>query len=178
MATSLTVNSILAKVGWSFTSTVDGLTDSTSNVNNFTYTKSMTNGTGASASRYIYAKQHTIAGGATLNLDLAGSLTDFYGTTITFTKVKVIYVELATTTTATSIKVGGHATAGLANWITSADTLDNDQPGVVVRNGGCFLLACTDATGYAVTATTEDILSIVNQDGSNSATVNVCIIGE
>ncbi len=39
------------------------------------------------------------------------------------------------------------------------------------------MLACTDATGYAVTTTTGDILKIVNIDGVNSATVNVVIIG-
>lgn len=177
MATSLTVNSILAKVNFGFTNTNSFGTSSECNAT-FDYSTTLSNGTGAGAAQKVYAATLTISASTTTNLDLAGSLTDLFGNVITFSKIKVIYVELDTTTTASSILVGGHATLALANWITSADTLDNDQPAIRVRNNGVFMLACRDATGYAVTATTEDMLSIENEDASNAATVNVCLIGE
>lgn len=177
MATSLTVSPVTAQVAWAFSNTNSFGTSSQNNAS-MTYSDTLSNGTGADAARYMYAATLTISASTTTNLDLAGSLTDLYGNTLTFGKVKVIFVHLKTTTTASSIKVGGHATAAFGNWIGSADSLDNDQPFIRVRNNGCFLLSCADATGYGVTATTDDILSIVNEDASNAATVDVCIIGE
>lgn len=177
MATSLTLSQISAAINYSFTNTTTfGI--SSSNSGAFSYSGSTTNGTGASAARYMYAATLTISASSSTNLDLAGTLTDLWGNTITFTKVKVIYVKNTTTTAATSIRVGGATSAGFANWIGSAGTFNTDAPYVSVRNGGAFLLACTDATGYAVTATTADILKITNDDSGASATVDVFIAGE
>lgn len=177
MATTLAVNPIRVQVGWAFESTTSFGTNTTNNAG-FSYSTSLANGTGAGAAQKLYAATVTQVGGNTTNYDLAAGLTDLFGTSITFARFKVLYVHLTTTTTATSIKVGGHATAAVGNWITSADTLDNDQPAVRVRNGGILFLACTDATGYVVTATTDDLLTIVNEDGSNTATINLLIVGE
>lgn len=176
MATSLssTLN-VLAQ--WRFTNSNTGIaTDSETN-SSFQWSKTMTNGTGSGSSNKLVAKQYTISASANEDLDLAGSLTDFYGNTVTFTKVKVIFIEHSTTTTATTIAVGVTANPFI-NWIKSAGTITTDLPRVVVRNGGVFMLGCTDGTGYAVSAGTGDILRITNEDGTNSATVNVCIIGE
>lgn len=177
MATSLSISPATASITWTFSNTNSFGTSSSCNAS-FTYSDVLSNGTGADAARYLYAATLTISASATTNLDLAGTLEDLYGNTITFTKVKGIFVHHKTTTTATSVLVGGHATAAFGNWITSADTLDNDQPSIRVRNNGCFFLSCADSTGYAVTATTDDILSITNEDGTNAATVDVCIWGE
>lgn len=175
MSTTLTVNPIRMNVGWDFESTTSFGTNVV-NTANFLYTKTMANGTGSGNSQKMYATTYTIAASTTQSVDLAGALTDFFGSTITFSKIKVIYVELATTTAASSIKVGGGSdaagTAALINWVGAANDL------VRVRNGGCFMLACTDGTGYAVTATTADILGITNEDGANSATVNLFVCGE
>ena len=175
MALSLSIPSILARVQWVFTNT--GTSGDTSTASSFSYTKSLTSGTSASQADRFYAISSTLAGGATSNVDLAGSLVDVFGNTITFARIKVIYVELTADTTSTGLSVGGHATAALANWITSTDSLANDAPAVKIRNGGCFLLACTDATGYAVTATTADILKLTNLDGTNTATYKLALVG-
>ncbi len=138
---------------------------------------SFTDGSGASQANKLYAELLTIAASASNNLDLAAGVTDPFGTTFSFTLVKIIYVEVTTTTAATSIQVGGHATAAVNTIFGSADTHDNDQPCIKVRNGGVFFLGCTDATGYAVTATTEDILLLKNLDGVAGATVKIVLVG-
>lgn len=177
MATTLSVSPIVMKVGWSFASTTSFSTDTTNSAS-FSYAKTFSNGTGADASRYMYAAVLPVGPSSTTSLDLAGSLTDLFGNTITFAKVRVIYVQNASSNSGTHIKVGGAASNALANWITSADTLANDTPAVRVRSGGSFMLVANDATAYAVTAGTGDVLAITNEDASNAATVNVFICGE
>lgn len=175
MATSLTITAASAKVQWEFTN--EHAWGNSTNASSYSYSKRLTNGTAINNADKIYISSSTLAGGASVNLDLAGTLADMFGNTITFARIKVIYVELTTDTTSTGLLVGGHATAAFGNWITSADTLDNDQPKVRVRNGGCFFLCAPDATAYAVTATTDDLLTLTNADGSNTATYKVVLVG-
>jgi len=100
-----------------------------------------------------------------------------YGATITFARVKTIYFNLTTDTASAGVWVGGVASNGLINWISSAGTFGTDQPRVKVRNGGVFLLSTPDATAYPVTAGTADILRFTNADGSNVATYKLAIVG-
>ncbi len=175
MSTSLSIPGILARVQWVFTST--GTAGDTSTSSSFSYSKALTNGTGANQANRMFAVNTTLGTSATVNYDLAGSLTDVFGATITFARIKAVYFELTTDTAATSVLFGGHATLAWGTFFSTADTLDNDQPSVKVRNGGVFLLSAPDATGYPVTAGSEDILSIVNQDASNLATYKLVLIG-
>jgi len=129
------------------------------------YSKSWADGTGVDQVNKRYSREHTIAASGTLNLDLAGSLTDEYGATVTFARVKKIKIVL-TTTAASTIQVGGGSNplAALTNAIT-------------LRPGGRLDLEAPDATGYVVTAGTGDILRIVNDSGAASVTVKVIILG-
>lgn len=170
MATSLAINSTKALVSWQFDNALTG-SITTTNLSNWTYSKTLTAGTGgAGTSDLLYAIQTTIAGAGTLNLDLAGTLTDFFGNTITMARVKIMMFHLTTDTTASSILIGNHASA-LINWVGAAAHT------VRVRNGGCLYLACTDATAYAVTATTADAIKILNEDATNTATLQIAIVG-
>ena len=145
------------------------------NSDSYSYSVTYTHGTGAGAAQYIYADLLSIAASGTTSLDLnavAGTpLTDVFGDDITFAKVKLIYINLTTTTAAASITVGGNAN-GLINWVGAA----NDK--IRIRNDGAFFLACKDATGYAVTAATGDILDITNESSTLAASVIVYIVGE
>src|SRR5262249_2010652 len=75
-----------------------------------------------------------------------------------------------TGTTAVSLQVG-NGTNPFINWVGSGAHT------VQVRNGGVLFLSAPDATAYAVTAATGDILKILNNDGSTTANVNICIAG-
>jgi hypothetical protein len=175
MSTALTISAATAKLQWSFTKTQTW--GDTTNSSNFSYTARLTDGTALNQANRLYVSAGTIAASTNLDLDLAASLVDVFGATITFARIKVIYIELQTTTTATHLFVGGHPTAGFTNWITSAGTFGTDQPKVTVRNGGCLFLCAPDATGYVVTATTADILRLTNADSTNTATYRVALVG-
>lgn len=130
----------------------------------------LTNGTGANQADQMFSDQRTLAASATEDLDLAGVLTDSFGAAITFARIKVIMIMAAAGNT-NNVLVGGAASAQFVNWV--ADATDK----VVVRPGGVLLLAATDATAYAVTATTGDLLRIGNSAAGTSVTYDIVLIG-
>jgi len=131
---------------------------------------SLTDGTGANQANNVFSDQRTLAASANEELDLAGSLTDAYGSTITFTKVKALKVSAASGNT-NSVNVGGAAANGFINWVGDATDVIKIPP------GGTFLITAPDATGFAVTAGTGDLLKITNGGGSTSVTYDIVIIG-
>jgi hypothetical protein len=52
-----------------------------------------------------------------------------------------------------------------------------DPPTESVDKTGCFFKFRSDATGWAVTAATADILRVTNLDGANSLVLNVAVVG-
>ena len=130
----------------------------------------VTNGTGANQANLIFRDQRTLGATTSENLDLAGSLTDAYGSTITFARVKLIYVKAATANGG-NIIVGGAA----ANTFVGpfADATDK----VKIPAGGMFQVADAGATGWVVTAGTGDILKVENDDGAEAGTYDIIIIG-
>ncbi len=94
-------------------------------------------------------------------------LTDPFGTTLIFAKVKVIIIE--NLSTARTLTVGGATDYPLVNWVGSAtDTIK-------IPPGGFFAI-CAPGAGYAVTAGTGDLLKIAN-DAGTSCIYNIIIIG-
>lgn len=130
----------------------------------------LANGTGANQADKVFSDQRTLTASATEDLDLAGVLTDAFGATITFARIKVIMVS-ASSSNSNNVLVGGAASAQFINWV--SDPTDK----VVIRPGGVLLLACSDATGYAVTATTGDLLRIGNSAGGTSVVYDIVLIG-
>jgi len=127
-------------------------------------------GTGANQADMIWHDQRTLAASTSEELDLAGSLTDTFGTTLTFARIKGLIVYAASDNGAL-IQVGGAAANGFVNWVASATDI------LQVRAGGTFSLMAPDATAYAVTAGTGDLLKINNTDGGAGATYDIYIIG-
>ena len=128
----------------------------------------LTHGTAAGMANQTYHAQRTLAGSANEELDLAGVLTDVFGNTITFTKVKALFIQ---NTHATNVLiVGGAASNGFATLF--ADATDK----INIRPGGFLLLGATDATAYAVTAGTGDKLKLENS-AAGSLVYNIVIIG-
>lgn len=130
----------------------------------------LTNGTGANQANEAFFDRRTLTASSTENLDLAGGLTDAFGTTLAFTKIRALAVYAAAANT-NNVLVGGAASAQFSTWV--GDVTDV----VVVRPGGLFLLTAPDATGLAVTATTADLLKIANSSSGTSVTYDICIIG-
>jgi hypothetical protein len=66
----------------------------------------LTSGTGAGRADKLWTDQRTLAASGTEDLDLAGSLTDVYGATITLATVKVLFVRAAAANT-NDVVLGG-----------------------------------------------------------------------
>lgn len=148
-----------------------GAASSGSNIN---LTLSTTPGTGATQADLLYVGGGSIAASGTLNLDLAGVLTDIFGTTLTFVRVKQFTILLQPgATQATSVLVG-NGTNPFINWVGAGAHTVRIRAGA---GGGGLGLGTNDATGYAVTASTGDVLKIVNEDASNAAVYQIAISG-
>lgn len=130
----------------------------------------LTNGTGANQVDRLFSDTRVINASSNDDLDLAGVLTDAFGATITFARIKAIYVKAAAGNT-NNVVVGGAASAQLANVF--GDVSDK----IVVRPGGFLLLAAPDVTAYAVTATTADILRIANSSSGTSVSYDIVLLG-
>lgn len=135
-------------------------------------TVTLANGTGAGQADQLWTDQRTIAASGTDDLDLAGSLTNAFGATVTFARIKSILVTAAAGNT-NNVLVGGAASAQFLSWVGSA----TDK--VVVRPGGFFALGAgaADAIGYVVTATTADLLRIANSGAGTGVTYDISILG-
>jgi hypothetical protein len=133
---------------------------------------SLTSGTGAGQADLVFSDTRTIAASGDDDLDLAGGLTDANGNTLTFARVKALIVTAAAGNT-NNVLVGGDATSTFLTWVVA------EPDAVILRPGASLALVAgvADATGYAVTATTGDLLRITNSAGSTSVTYDIVIVG-
>lgn len=116
----------------------------------------------------FYRAARTLAASTNEDLDLAGGLTDDDGATITLTELKVLYIE--NTSAVDTLSVGGAASNALAALFGNVNDILKIPP------KGRLLLWTEDATGYAVVATTGDLLRIANS-GGGSTTYNILLAG-
>lgn len=136
------------------------------------YRKYLATGTGAGQADLLFQDTRTLAASASEDLDLAGVLADAFGSTLTFVRLKFVIVSAADANT-NNVLVGGVA-SGVASFLSPAAT------GIVtVRPGAVFAVFAgqADATGYAVTAASADLLHIANSGGTTSVTYDVIIGG-
>lgn len=172
MPTTISTN-VRAAISWSATKTATyGDTEISSSLS---FSDALSNGTAADQADLIYLSSPTIAASGNLQLDLAGSLLNVFGDAVVFARVKAVYINFQTTNTASGITVGGGTdgtgTNAFVGWFGAAAHQES------VDKTGCFFKFRSDATGWVVTASTADIFRIENDDGSNSALINVAIIG-
>ena len=169
MAVTATIST---SVNGSFTSTADTAISGTP-----TYpfaiaaSAAYSSGTGAGQVDRVYAKTLTLAASATADLDLAGSLVDIYGATITIAKLKAVFVQAAAANT-NNVQVTRPASNGVP-WLMAAGD------GIALRPGAwvCWGSGTTDASGVAVTAGTGDLITFTNSAGSTSVTYTVVLLG-
>jgi hypothetical protein len=119
-------------------------------------------GSGANAANKIYQNTVSLSAGAA-SLDLSGSLTDAYGSTAVFARIKGIYIK---NNGANSMVFG----AGSTPWA----TLLNATGTLTIPAGGFVLIATPDATGWTVTAATGDLLNVT---GTGTQTFDIAILG-
>jgi len=137
----------------------------------FSASTAFTSGTGAGAVDRVFTDTRTLSASATEDLDLAGSLTDAFGATITFARIKAIYVSAAAGNT-NNVQVTRPASNGVP-WLMAAGD------GIALRPGAwnAWGSGSADATGVVVTAGTGDLVTFTNSAGTTGVTYTVVILG-
>jgi hypothetical protein len=128
------------------------------------------NGVAINTADRVFADTRTLTASSSEDLDLAGVLADGMGNTLTFARVKALLIRAAAANS-NNVIVGNAASNGFISWVGGAVHT------VTVRPGGLMLLAAPDATAYAVTAATADLLHVANSGAGTSVTYDVIIIG-
>jgi hypothetical protein len=127
-------------------------------------------GVGAGQADQLVADQRTINASSNDDVDLAGSLINAVGDTVTFARIKGLIVEHVSGTN--TLIMGG----GASNPVTTI--LGGTTPTLTIRPGGLLvLLSPSETTGYLVTAATADILRFTNGGAGSSVVYNLIVIG-
>lgn len=134
------------------------------------YKTKLTNGTGLDQANQMWSDRRTLTASSTEELDLAGILTNAFGTTLTFTSIKAIVINALSTNT-NDVVVGGAAANAFLLFGDATDT-------IAIKPNGSFGIINPEADGYAVTAGTGDLLKIANSSGGTSVIYEITIIGE
>ena len=129
----------------------------------------MADGTSASQADLLFSDKRTIAASSTEDIDLAGSLSDAFGATLTFVKVKAIIVTAATANT-NNVTVSPASSNGFNGPFNAAADL------VAIPPGGSFVVTAP-VTGWTVTASTGDLLTIANSGAGTGVTYDIVIVG-
>jgi hypothetical protein len=126
-------------------------------------------GAGAGQANMIWSDRRTIAASATDSIDLAGSLTGPFGTSLTFARIKMLLV-LAAAGNTNNVNVTRPASNGAPLFLATGD-------GIPVKPGGMFWWYDPSAAGVAVTAGTGDLVDLVNSAAGTPVTYDIVIVG-
>ncbi len=126
-------------------------------------------GAGAGQADMMWSDTRTIAASGSDALDLAGSLTGPFGTTLTFVRLKMILV-LAAAGNTNNVNVTTPGSNGTPLFLAAGD-------GIPVKPGGLFWWYDPSAAGVVVTPSTADLLTIVNSGAGTSVTYDIHLFG-
>ena len=124
--------------------------------------KTFTFGTGTDKAKGHFHGKFTVNAGAQTVFDMAGALTDVFGTAIAATEVKAILIVNLNAVVGDKLEVFGDA-AGGGN---SMPIVKAAGDALVIGPGG-FLLLSNPIDGYAVGAGATDDIEISNPGGNN-----------
>lgn len=159
-----------AKVGGSFSAEFQSTVDLGEVLHSVAWgpSYSFTDGTGANQAKAVFTDTRTITASSSEDLNL-DALVDAFGNTIVGTKIKALAVQAASANT-NDVVIGGAASNQLA-------TLFGDVSDTIkVKPGGLFLVVAPNATGYAITASTGDLLKIANSSSGSSVSYTIAIL--
>jgi len=128
----------------------------------------LTSGTGTGQADRLFTDTRTVTASGTDALDLAGSLVDAFGATLTFVKLKAVLVSAAAGNT-NNVRINRPASNGVPLFLAASDGID-------IPPGGAFLWVAPGA-GVTVTPATGDLLNIDNSGAGTSVTYDVVLVG-
>jgi hypothetical protein len=127
------------------------------------------NGTGANQANRFFSGAYIGVDTTGNSHDLAGGLTDAFGSSITFSAIKTIMVK-ASANNVGNVVIGGAVSNAFASMF--GDATDK----IMLKPGGMVLLHDPSAAGYAVTGGTGDLLKIAASSGA--VDYDLILIGE
>jgi hypothetical protein len=131
----------------------------------------LANGTAIDQADVLWHDRRTLAATTSEDLDLAASLVSaLTGAAVTFAKIKCIYIKNRATTAGYILAVGGASATQFVNWVANSSDILNISP------DGFLLLWNPSLAGYAVAASTGDLLKI-NNTGGGSLDYDIVLIG-
>lgn len=129
----------------------------------------LASGVGANQADKVFTDERTLAASATEDLDLAASLVDAFGATITFVKLKAVIIIAAPGNT-NDVVVTRPASNGVPLFLAAGDGLN-------VKPGGAFVWIAPGLVGATVTPATGDLITITNGGAGTPVTYDVILIG-
>jgi hypothetical protein len=129
--------------------------------------QSYSDGVGLHQANKTYRARRTLAAGANDDLDLAGSLIDPFGNTLTFTAIKALVVVVVDPTGSNKVKIGNAASNAWQGPLSAGATIEVPYQEIWQNKA---------AAGWPVTAGTGDILRI-NNPGGAAITYDILIMG-
>jgi len=133
----------------------------------FAIADSLADGTADNQADLFFADRRTLTA-TSEDLDLAGSLTDAKGNTLTFVEIVAILIHNRSTTATEKLAVGGAAANQFINWVANSSDIVNIGPDGI-------LLLWSPVDGYGVTAGTGDLLKI--DAGSDTIIYDILLVG-
>jgi len=128
----------------------------------------LTDGTTTGKADKAWSDTRTIALSSSEDLDLAGTLTDPYGATVTFVTIKAILIKAAAGNT-NNVVVGAKGAGGFVGPFL-ANTCS-----VAIEPGQIFMI--TSKVGWPVGASSTDLLKIANSGAGTGVTYDVILVG-
>ena len=124
------------------------------------------NGTGSNQGNEFFSDSRQLIE-TSETIDLTSTLTNAFGETVTFIKVRAFILHVTTKTTGFSLILSG-------NFLTNAGWITGTTPTQIVGPDGLYVVT-NPVDGYTVTNTTQDQLTI--DSGSNTVDYDLIIIG-
>lgn len=114
----------------------------------------------------LFQDTRTLSASANEDLDLAGALSNAFGTSITAAEIVLLYVK-AHSGNSNNVNVTRPASNGVPIFLAAGD-------GRAVKPGQFLLI--TDESGIAVTASTGDLINVANSGSGTSVTYDVLVL--
>lgn len=145
------------------------------------YQAVLASGTAVGQADLVFHDQRMLTASSSEDLDLAGVLSDAFGASLTYIRVKGLIIAalgvtnadgVVTTPNTNNVVVGAASSNAWAALLNATGTVTL-RPGAIAA----FIAGATDATGYAVTGGTGDLLKVANSAGGSSVTYDIIVIG-
>ena len=156
MATTLSTSIALALKA-TYTNSLD-ISDAVANLSKG-FKDTLSNGADSDQADLAWWETRTVSNGSPDTLDLAGGLTDAFGQTLSFARLKGMLLHNKSGTAGEVLAVGGD-TAAVVGWVGAADDV------VRVGPNGILLLWNPSAAGYPVTGGSADVLQVAAEAGT------------